>query len=63
MGSEQGVQQRADGEEFANADGVYPQTVRQGRGQEAGEAFLDVLAVGGVLPRFVVEAKQGKGSE
>mgnify|MGYP001689363404 CR=1 FL=1 len=63
MGGEETVEQRADGEKFADADGVYPEAVRQGRGEAAGEAFAEVAAVGGVLPRFVEEAEQGKGGE
>ena len=62
-GGEEAVEQRADGKKFADADGVYPEAVRQGRGEAAGEAFAEVAAVGGVLPRFVEEAEQGKGGE
>ena len=62
-GGEEAIEQRADGKEFADADGVYPEAVRQGRGEAAGEAFAEVAAVGGVLPRFVEEAEQGEGRE
>lgn len=60
---EEAVKQRADGEKFADADGVYPEAVWQGRREATGETFADMAAVGGVLSRFVEETKEGEGSE
>ena len=42
---EEAVKQRADGEKFADADGVYPEAVWQGRGEATGKTFTDMAAV------------------
>ena len=42
---EEAVKQRADGEKFADADGVHPEAVWQGRGEATGETFADMAAV------------------